>query len=103
MVSNMQMMGEKAREGSLGEEPWTVMNLDGCECVSTGVHVVGFFLGYTVVHGNVPTPSRKKVVFQGWDPSLIPAVARTVEPGSEVRRPRSKVEKMVCGAPVVEF
>ena len=36
----------KSKEGNYGEEPWTVMNMDGAECVSQGVHVVGVVVGY---------------------------------------------------------
>ena len=93
-VSNRQVMTEKSREGSEGEEPWTVMNMDGCECVSSQVHVVGFFIGYTGSMGNQPTPSRKEVVFEGWDNAMLPAVIRSIEPGSAVRRPKSQLEKM---------
>ena len=74
-------------------------------CVSTGVHVVGFFLGYTGHDGNQVTASRKQVVFQDWDKTLMPAVVRRVEPGSEVKRPKSQLDKMARDArdaPVVE-
>ena len=81
------------------------MNLDGCECVSTGVHVVGFFLGYSGYDGNQVSKSRKHVVFLGWDRTLMPAVVRTVETDSEVKRPKSQLDKRACDAhdaPVVE-
>ena len=102
VISDRQAMGEKARDGSLGEEPWTLMNLDGCECVSSAVHVVGFFLGYAGHDGNQVQQSRKQAVFQGWDEKLMPAVVRPVVPGSEVKRPKSQLEKRARDAPVVE-
>jgi hypothetical protein len=31
-----------AEHGHTGEEAWTVMTMDGAECMSNGVHILGF-------------------------------------------------------------
>ena len=46
-VKSKQYMAEDSREGEYGEEVWTVISLDGLEVVSSQVHVIGFFVGYT--------------------------------------------------------
>ena len=51
-------------------------------------------MGYTGHNGNQMTLSRKQVVFQGWDETMMPAIVRAVEPGSVVKRPKSQLAKM---------
>ena len=40
-------MAAQAAAGHVGEEAWAIMNLDGEEHVSSGVHVLGFFVGHS--------------------------------------------------------
>ena len=35
-----------AKHGHTGEEAWTIMTMDGAECMSSGVHILGFFVGH---------------------------------------------------------
>ena len=35
-----------AKHGQTGEEAWTIMTMDGAECMSSGVHILGFFVGH---------------------------------------------------------
>ena len=35
-----------AEQGHTGEEAWAIMTMDGAECVSSGVHILGFFVGH---------------------------------------------------------
>ena len=36
-----------AAHGHTGEEAWTIMTMDGEECMSSGVHILGVFVDYT--------------------------------------------------------
>ena len=63
----------QAMEGSYGEEPWTVMNLDGNECVSSGVHVVCIFVGYAGYSSNHTCPSRADRVTLDFDMKMLPS------------------------------
>ena len=71
-----QTMVMESREGKSGEEPWTSMNLDGSECQSSRVHVVGFFVGYMGGSNIRVTPSRKGAVTIDFDETLLPAAMR---------------------------
>ena len=87
-----QEMVMDAREGSYGEEAWTTMNLDGLECVSTGVHVVGILVGYqgyNHIGANI-TPSRAGQGLTELDVRLLPAIMRECDPTSSVVHPKSK-------------
>ena len=68
------------------------MNLDGVECVSVGVHVVGVMVGYCGHTKNCTTDSRKLAMLDELElsPHMLPALIRAAEPGSEVRFPASK-------------
>ena len=35
-----------AEHGHTGEEASTIMTKDGAECMSSGVHILGFFVGH---------------------------------------------------------
>ena len=71
-----QQMVIQARDGNYGEEPWTVMNLDGLECVSAGVHVVGIMVGYAGYSSNKMTPSREGSIVEAFDMTMLPASIR---------------------------
>ena len=34
-----------SEHGHTGEEAWTIMTMYGAECMSSGVHILGFFVG----------------------------------------------------------
>ena len=70
-------MVTQAKDGNEGEEPWTVMNLDGLECVSAGVHVVGIMVGYAGYSSNKMTPSRDGSIVEEFDMKMLPASIRT--------------------------
>ena len=82
-------MVQKAREGSEGEEPWTSMNLDGLECVSSAVHVVGFLIGYTGYNGRGLCQTRQYSVVEDYNMSMLPAMMREPE-GDVPTQPKSK-------------
>ena len=71
------------------------MNLDGVECVSVGVHVVGVMVGYCGYSNNCTTGSRLNRLIDSLElnPKLLPGMIRAAEPGSEVREPASKLSK----------
>jgi hypothetical protein len=71
-----QQMVTQAKDGNEGEEPWTVMNLDGLECVSAGVHVVGIMVGYAGYSSNKMTPSREGSIVEAFDMKMLPASIR---------------------------
>ena len=35
-----------AEHGHTGEEAWTIVTIYGAECMSSGVHILGFFVGH---------------------------------------------------------
>ena len=35
-----------AEHGHTGEEAWNIMTMDGAECMSSGLHILGFFVDY---------------------------------------------------------
>ena len=35
-----------AEHGHTGEEAWTIMTMDGAECMSSGARILGFFVGH---------------------------------------------------------
>ena len=78
--------------GNYGEEAWTAMNLDGAECTSVGVHVIGVMVGYCGYASNCTTPSRAKYLIDELElrPEMLPSLIRAAEYGSEVREPASK-------------
>ena len=78
--------------GDYEEEPWTCMNLDGQECVSMGVHVVGVMVGYCGYANNPSGPSRLKHLIDEFNltGSMLPGLIRAAEPGSTVKAPLSK-------------
>jgi len=71
-------MVKQASEGHYGDEVWTTMNLDGQECVSSGVHVIGFFVGYTGYNGNKASmcPSRIHSAYESFDIKMLPSSLR---------------------------
>ena len=73
-----QQMVREAQEGSYWEEVWTTCNLDGEECMSSAVHVLGFFLGYTgyVASRAGACPSHAGDIYPVYDPMMLPAAMR---------------------------
>ncbi len=73
-------MVQPAHAGHIGEQAWATMNLDGCECVSSGVHVLGFFVGYAGYNGNrqTMTPSRLKYVNMNFDREYQPSFLKEI-------------------------
>ena len=88
--ANRYTMVQKAREGSEGEEPWTSMNLDGLECVSSAVHVVGFLIGYTGYNGRGLCQTRQYSVVEDYNMSMLPAMIRQPQ-GEMPIQPKSKM------------
>ena len=43
---DLHAMETGAEHGRTGEEAWTIMTMDGAECMSSGVHILGFFVGH---------------------------------------------------------
>ena len=35
-----------AEHGHTGEDAWTILTMDGEECMSSGVYILGVFIGY---------------------------------------------------------
>ena len=82
-------MVQESQGGTLSEKPWTIMNLDGLECMSSAVHVVGFVVGYTGYVGRGLTGSRSSHVVEKFDPQLMPSMARLAS-GDQPVQPTSK-------------
>ena len=49
-----------AERGHTGEEAWTIMTMDGEECVSSGVHKLGVFFGYMGWNSHRRTTNEKR-------------------------------------------
>ena len=43
---DLHAMDTGAEHGHTGEEAWAIMTMDGAECMSSGVHILGFFVGH---------------------------------------------------------
>ncbi len=52
------------------------MNLDGLECVSAGVHVVGMLIGYAGYVSNKMTTSREGSIVEEFDMRMSPTAIR---------------------------
>ena len=71
-------MERDAKHGHTGETPWTNMTCDGLECVSSGCHVIGFFVGYSGYNANnkTITPSRRGQFHHIFDRSRMPSMMK---------------------------
>ena len=49
-----------AEHGHTGEEAWTIMTMDGEECMSSGVHILGVFVGYMGWNSHRRTTHEKR-------------------------------------------
>ena len=49
-----------AAHGHTGEEAWTTMTMDGEECKSNGVHILGVFVGYMGYNAHKRTTHKKR-------------------------------------------
>ena len=49
-----------AKHGHTGEEAWTIMTMDGAECMSSGVHILGFFVGHMGYNSHKRTTHEKR-------------------------------------------
>ena len=70
-------MVKEALVGNKGEKPWTLMNLDGEECVSSAVHVVGFLVGFTGYSGRNLCKSRMSNVIREFDMTMMPSMVKS--------------------------
>ena len=66
--------------------------MDGLECVSVGVHVVGVVVGYCGHANNCTTESRRHHLLDELElcRHMLPAMIRAAELGSTVVEPLSK-------------
>ena len=48
-----------AEHGHTGEEAWTTITMDGAECMSSGVHILGFFVGHMGYNSHKRTTYKK--------------------------------------------
>ena len=78
------------------------MNLDGTECVSVGVHVVGVLVGYCGYANSCTVKSRIGQLIDELDlsPHMLPAMIRAAAPGSDVVQPKSKTKADEPGSDV---
>ena len=67
-----------AEHGHIGEEAWTIMIMDGEEVMSSGVHILGFFVGYMGynAHKRTTNEKRKRYVDCDLDTNLLPSFMR---------------------------
>ena len=51
---------QQRRDRHTGEEAWTIMTMDGAECMSSGVHILGFFVGHMGYNSHTRTTNEKR-------------------------------------------
>ena len=56
-----------AEHGHTREEAWTIMTMDGGECMSNGVHILGFFVGYMGYNLHKRTTNDKRRDYVDFD------------------------------------
>ena len=56
-----------AERGHTGEEAWTIMTMDGEECMSSGVHILGVFVGYMGWNAHRQTTNDKRRNYVDFD------------------------------------
>ena len=56
-----------AEHGHTGEEAWTIMTMDGAECMSSGVHILGFFVGHMGYNSHKRTTNEKRKDYADYD------------------------------------
>ena len=49
-----------AKHGHTGEAAWTIMTMDGAECMSSGVHILCFFIGHMGWNSHNRTTNEKR-------------------------------------------
>ena len=49
-----------AAHGHTGEEAWTIMTMDGEECMSNGVHILGLFVWHMGYNARKRTTHKKR-------------------------------------------
>ena len=49
-----------AEHGHTGKEAWAIMTMDGAECMSSGVHILGFFSGHKGYNTHKRTTNAKR-------------------------------------------
>ena len=61
---DLHAMETGAEHGRTGEEAWTIMTMDGEECMSSGVHILGVFVGYMGwnAHRRITNEKRRNYV-----------------------------------------
>ena len=63
-------METKAQQGHAGEEACTIMTMDGLECMSSGFHILGVFVGYMGWTAHKRTTNEKRKDYAGFDVSM---------------------------------
>ena len=69
-------MDTGAEHGHAGEEAWTIMTMDGAECMSSGVHILRFCVGHMgyILHKRITNAKRKDYADSDQDTkTLLPA------------------------------
>ena len=63
-----------AEHGHTGEDAWTIMTMDGEEVLSSGVHILGFFVGYMgyIAHKRTTNDKRRDYADLDLDTNLLP-------------------------------
>jgi hypothetical protein len=56
-----------AEHGHTGEEAWTIMTMDGAECMSSCVHILGFFVGHMGYNSHKRTTNVKRKDYADYD------------------------------------
>ena len=56
-----------AQHGHVGEEAWTIMTMDGAECMSSGVHTLGFVVGHMGYNSHKRTTNEKRKDYANYD------------------------------------
>ena len=73
-----------AERGHTGEEAWTIMTMDGAECMSSGVHILGFFVGHMGYNSHKRTTNEKRKGYADYDletKTLLPCCMTSTEDG----------------------
>ena len=71
---DLHAMETGAEHGHTGEEAWTIMTMDGEEVLSSGVHILCFFVGYMgyIAHKRTTNDKRGDYVDLDLDTNFLP-------------------------------
>ena len=56
-----------AKHGHTGEEAWTIMTMDGAECMTNGVHILGLFVVHMGYNSHKRTTNEKRKDYADYD------------------------------------